>query len=67
MTYLTPADQGIEAARNDEAEKKHMVELLDKFKAFVLDSMSEHMHHDFDDHYDFLRAALECYEENEEV
>lgn len=36
--------------------------LLEDFKEFVLDSMHEGMHHDFDAPSDFLKAALDAYE-----
>jgi len=42
-------------------EKKFIGELIGQFKIFVSDSMEDGIHKDFDDHEDFLRAALETF------
>ena len=35
--------------------------LIDEFRCFVADSMEDGMHDDFDDHYNFLQAAMETF------
>ncbi len=42
-------------------EQKFMYGLMDDFRAFVIDSMSEGHHNDFTDHHDFIRACLETF------
>ena len=47
--------------KDNEMEKKFIGELIGQFKIFVSDSMEDGIHKDFDDHEDFLRAALETF------
>ena len=42
-------------------EQKFMKDQVEGFKDFVLDSMDEGIHEDFEDHYVFLAACLETY------
>jgi hypothetical protein len=42
-------------------EQKFMYGLLDEFRAFVIDSMADNMHEDFDDHLTFIKASLESF------
>lgn len=42
-------------------EQELMAELLDEFKAFVLDSMHDEMHKDFVDDLEFLSAAFKTW------
>ena len=56
MRKSTPAED----AKTDEFKKEEefMSGLVDGFKDFVLDSMAEGMHREFDDHHDFLKVCF---------
>jgi len=47
---------------NDLKEKKIFIQdWLRKFEAFVMESMDEWHHRNFDDHHEFMKAAMEAY------
>lgn len=48
------------------AKKQRMADMVDHFKAFVLDAMDDGMHEEFDDHFEFLQRALATFIELEE-
>lgn len=50
----------------DAAKKVFTMKLVDEFKDFVSDSMDEGMHKEFDDHMEFLKAALYTFIEMKE-
>lgn len=39
-------------------EQKFMTGLLEEFKDFVIDSMADGQHLEFEDHHDFLKACM---------
>ena len=43
------------------AKQQHMADLIEGFKDFVLDSMAENMHEEFDDHFDFLQMSFDTW------
>ena len=47
-------------------KKKFMADLVDEFKAFVLDALGEGIDEDFADHHDFLKASLRAWQEGQE-
>ena len=49
-----PAQDGIDAAREDAARELFMEKLCEEFKAFVIDA-------NFDDHMRLLEAAMETF------
>lgn len=59
MKNVTPADQGIEASRQDASEMEFMTKKMDEFKAHVLEAMRQGIHKDFSDHFDFLEMCME--------
>ncbi len=62
--FKTPADLGIEAAKQDAQYAKeidYMMIHLKDFQGFVIDSIREGMHEHFPDHMEFLKSALEVY------
>ena len=68
LTEKTPADEGIEASIDDSrlaAETRFMENKITDFKDFVLDSMTQEIHLDFDDHFEFLKKVMELWIELE--
>ena len=59
----SPAD----AAKTTAFKKKELFisDLIEGFKDFVLDSMAEGMHAEFEDHHCFLKACFETWQEGE--
>ena len=58
--------------QSDEAKKKllekkrFMMNLIGEFEDFVSDAMEDNMHEDFEDHFVFLKAMLEVFEDFKE-
>ena len=47
---------------NDIKEKKLFIQdWIRKFEAHVMDSMDEMHHQNFDDHHEFMKAAMDAY------
>jgi hypothetical protein len=42
-------------------EQLYIQDWLRKFEQFVMDSMAEGHHNNFDDHHNFIKASLEAY------
>lgn len=60
MSY-NPAEEGIQAAKQDHREQAAMSAQIDDFKAFVIDSMQQGIHKDFADSAAFLAASMETW------
>lgn len=61
MEYLTTADQLAKLGREKAERARYMAKLVDRFKDFVTDSIYEEHDLEFDDHFEFLKAALETF------
>ena len=48
------------------SEEVFMNKLLNDFRGYVLDSMSDGMHKEFDDHFLFLKGCLEGFIDDKE-
>lgn len=44
-----------------ESEKKFIIGELDGFKDFVLDTMEQGIHDEYEDHFEFLKDCLATY------
>lgn len=42
-------------------EQAFIADLVNQFQDFVMDSMQDGMHEEFDDHYKFLKAAMKTF------
>ena len=47
-------------------EISFIMELVDEFKEFVRDSMEQGVHNDYNDHFDFLLAAVNVFQDTKE-
>ncbi len=55
-----PAQEGIDAAKNDARRRAFLESICNEFKAFVVDSAADHSEN-YDDHLEFLKDAMETF------
>lgn len=60
MKNYNPAEEGIQAAKEDARKREFLKKLCDEFKDFVLDSAADHSEH-YEDHMEFLKDAMETF------